>query len=356
MSKKAIVCSSMLLCVILAACGCAVSPRAKAHDACKRSAVRIASRLKVDPADDVWAMGIGFVVHESGYVITCWHTVSPPGPKRAALFGGEAYSARVVCAEKRLDVALLKIESNRTFPVAVLGDSRRLRLGDTVFAKRSPLDKGIVLLQGTVKVLNCGWGYFDFYQSDAIEFDAPIQPGSSGGPLFNVRGEVVGMVTSKNYDIPEHESYATPINTVLKTLAEQLRADGHHDLVTGMTVPPARGLAAVAAVTEGSPAQKAGIEPGDIVTGVDGVPVGRTLDYYIALIGRPAGTVIRLTLRRGNRTIETSLTLGRAPLRPADASRRRSAESTANETSGRGRRRTASWGSARCSTRGATSG
>jgi len=307
----------MFLCVILTACGCAVSPRAKAHDACKRSVVRIASRLKVDPADDVWAMGIGFIVHESGYVLTCWHTVSTPGPKRVALFGGEAYPARVVCAEKRLDVALLKIESKRTFPVAVLADSRRLRLGDTVFAKRSPLDKDIVLLQGTVKVLNCRWGYFDFYQSDAIEFDAPIQPGSSGGPLFNVRAEVVGMVTSKNYDIPEHESYATPINTVLKTVVEQLSADGHHDLVTGMTVPPACGRAAVAAVMDGSPAQKAGIEPGDIVTSVGGMSVGRPLDYHIALIGRAAGTVIRVTLRRGSRTIETSLTFGRAPLRPA---------------------------------------
>ena len=305
-------------CAALTICGCAtVPPEVRVRRACETSAVRVASKLTNDPKDDVIAVGAGVVAHKSGYVLTCWHTLATEGPKHVVSCDGKGYRARVVCAEKRMDVALMKIESDETFIPVALGDSAALRVGDAVLAKANVLDDGVVLTQGVVIDVSRGWGYFDFYQSDAIEFDAHIQPGNSGGPVFNDRTELIGIISSKNFDVAEDQSFATPINTVLRTLVAQLYADGRYYFDTGLDVP-SFGAATVAGVTDGSPGDKAGIRTGDVVTAVDGQPVSCAFDYHLALIGRSAGDVIPLKLRRGWFSPKATLTLGDIRLRPAE--------------------------------------
>jgi len=305
-------------CAALTICGCAtVPPEVKVLRACEKSAVRVVSKLTNDPKDDVMAVGTGVVAHESGYILTCWHTLATEGPKHIVFPDGRGHPARVVCAEKRMDVALMKIESDQKFTPVALGDSAALRAGDTVLVKGNVLDDGVVVTQGAVTVVSSGWGYFDFYQSDAIEFDAHIQPGCSGGPLFNDRAELIGIISSKNFDVPGDEGFATPINTVLRTLVAQLYADGRCYFDTGLDVP-AVGAATVGGVTDGSPGDRAGIRPGDVITAVDGRPVSCAFDYHLALIDRAAGDVIALELRRGWFGRQTTLTLGEIRFRPAE--------------------------------------
>lgn len=229
--------------------------------------------------------GSGFIIHPHGYALTNQHVVE--GATRIKVKAGqnpEEIEAEVVGSDANTDIALLKLKGNRKdWPVAPLGDSDKLNIGDFVVAIGNPfglemsVSLGIVSARGRNDVAPSGrMGLYDFLQTDAS-----INPGNSGGPLLNLQGEVIGINAAVN-TAGQGIGFAIPINMV-KRVASDLLDNGRvvrsyigvtidkvtPDLAENMGLSHPHG-ALVRQVAEGSPADKAGIEPGDIITHFSG--------------------------------------------------------------------------------------
>ncbi len=234
--------------------------------------------------------GSGFIISPDGYILTNAHVVDNATEIRVDLSNRRQYTAELVGSDPTTDVALVKIDAEGLNSVAI-GDSEALEVGEWVLAIGSPFGLEHTATQGIVSALSRSLpndNYVPFIQTDAA-----VNPGNSGGPLFNTDGEVIG-INSQIYSRSggyQGLSFAIPINTAM-AISDQLRAQGYATRgwlgVTiqdvdqalaesfGLTRPEG---ALVAAVTDGSPADKAGIESGDIVVGFD----GRSVEYSNAL-------------------------------------------------------------------------
>ena len=257
----------------------------------------------------------GLILSSDGYILTSAHVIRHVDDIQVRLDDGRRLRARVVGLDARSDVGVLKIAA-AGLPVAVMGDSSQLATGDWVAAIGAPFGfhgsftAGVV--SATRRFLN-GAGDIPFIQTDVA-----INPGSSGGPLFNSRGEVVAinaLIYSGNGGYMGI-SFAVPINLALK-IAHELRANGIvrrvHLGAEFQEVTPALAQsfgalgttgALVVQVHDGGPAHAAGLAVGDILTAIDGVSMARPLDLIDAIAARPAGTRCSLTVwRRGASTI-----------------------------------------------------
>src|SRR5262245_31285662 len=225
------------------------------------------------------ALGSGFVIHPSGYVVTNAHVVERSSTVQVRLASGRRLSGTVIGRDRRVDLALVKVESTEALPVLPLGDSERLAVGELVLALGHPfgleqtVSLGIVSRKGAP--LQAAAPGFDFIQTDAA-----VNPGNSGGPLVDMSGHVVGVNTmaARNGSI----GFAIPIN-LIKTLLPQLLAKGsvewgwlgvRIDEITeenvrdyGLDAP--RGVG-IEGVLPGQPAAKAGIRAKDVILEVDG--------------------------------------------------------------------------------------
>src|SRR6202521_3803811 len=258
----------------------------------------------------VRGIGSGFIISPDGYILTNTHVVSNSSKITVKLTDRREFDAKIVGQDERTDVAVIKIVAKGDLPVVRLGDSNKLRPGQWVLAIGSPFGFENSVTAGVVSATargNVGGegggssGYVPFIQTDVA-----VNPGNSGGPLFNLNGEVVG-INSQIYSRSggyEGISFAIPID-VANNVAEQLIKSGHVSRgrigVTTQEVTAATaenlGLerprgAAVASVESGGPADKAGIEPLDIIISVNGKPVETSgqLPSMIAEIkpGQPA--------------------------------------------------------------------
>jgi len=244
--------------------------------------------------------GSGFVIRKDGMVVTNNHVIDDAKDITVVFGDGRELSATVVGRDPKTDLAVLKVDGKGELPVARLGDSDGLDVGDWVVAIGNPFGLSNTVTAGIVSAKGraIGAGPYD----DFIQTDAPINPGNSGGPLFNEAGEVVGINTmifsqgGGNIGI----GFAIPIN-MAKRLIPELEDHGHvtrgwlgvsiqkltPDLGETLGVTDGHG-ALVAQVTEGSPAATAGIEPGDVITTYD----GKTVKDSAALPTLVAGTEI----------------------------------------------------------------
>lgn len=232
-------------------------------------------------------VGSGFVLSADGYVITNAHVVDGADEVFVRLIDRREFKARVIGADERTDVAVVKIDATG-LPAVRIGDVNRLRVGEWVIAIGSPFDLDNTVTAGIVSAKARDTGDF----LPLIQTDVAINPGNSGGPLINLRGEVVGI----NSQIFSRSggymgiSFAIPMDEAQR-VAEQLRTAGRvvrgrigvtidqvtKDIAESIGLPKAIG-AFVRSVAEGSPAEKAGIEAGDIVTRFDGKVVERSND------------------------------------------------------------------------------
>ncbi len=263
--------------------------------------------------------GTGFVIERSGYVLTNNHVVENSEEIKVRLVDNpEEMPARVVGRDEATDIALVKIDPPLPLAVAPLGDSDKVQIGEWVVAIGSPfgldhsVTAGIVSAKGRHDVRPGGSsaGYYDFIQTDAS-----INAGNSGGPLINVRGEVIGINTAMNPNA-QGIAFAVPIN-MAKAILPLLASHGYVPRswlgVQHQTVTPglkrAFGLDAtlgtiVSEVTGGGPAEQAGIVPGDVIIEFDGRPIRRAEDLHwlsaIAGAGRkvPIAVVHRGELRK----------------------------------------------------------
>ncbi|MBP1747792.1 MAG: degP-2 [Deltaproteobacteria bacterium] len=265
------------------------------------------------------SLGSGFIIDKEGYILTNNHVVEKASSIKVKLSDEKEYDAKIIGRDPKTDIALIKIDVRQSMPVAVLGDSEGLQVGDWVVAIGNPfglehtVTAGIVSAKGRI----IGAGPYDEF----IQTDASINPGNSGGPLLNLKGEVVGIntaIVSGGQGI----GFAIPINVARDMLA-QLKSKGKVArgwlgiVIQKMTPEIAKTFgvsesegAFVADVMENSPAEKAGIKRGDLIISYNGKKVkdNDTLPRLVAAteIGKKA----KLILIRDKRQMEVDVVVG----------------------------------------------
>jgi serine protease Do len=273
-------------------------------------------------------MGSGFIVAPEGYVVTNQHVVNGASEIQVTLHDGRKIRAELVGIDEKTDLAVLKVDSKEALPFARFGDSETTRVGDWVVAIGNPFGLGGSATAGIVSARgrDIQAGPFD----DFFQIDAPINQGNSGGPLFNLKGEVIGINSAiytpngGNVGI----GFAIPSN-LAEGVIEQLRATGRVERgFLGVTIQPldeeiaeSLGLssengALVASVVPGGPAEKAGIEPGDVIVAVDGDDVAqmKELTRRIAAMAPDARAEFEV-IRNGERR-KIDVRIGRTPSEP----------------------------------------
>jgi serine protease Do len=275
----------------------------------------------------VTGQGSGFFISADGYAVTNNHVVDKAENVQVTTDDGKTYQAKVIGTDPRSDLALIKVEGHGDFPVVHLADNSP-RIGDWVLAVGNPFGLGGTVTAGIVSARgrDIGGPYDDF-----IQIDAPVNRGNSGGPTFDVNGNVIGVNTA--IYSPSGGSvgiaFAIPAETVRKVVA-QLKDKGsvtrgwigvQIQSVTG-EIADSLGLksqegALVAEPQAGSPALKASIEAGDVITAVNGTPIKDARELARQIGSMPPGTSVKLTLlhRTGDKWNEktVSLTLGTLP-------------------------------------------
>ncbi len=264
--------------------------------------------------------GSGFVISDEGYILTNNHVVSGADEIKVKLSDGREFRGELKGADEKLDLALIKITSKNHLPLANLGDSDAIEVGEWVLAIGNPfglsqtVTAGIVSAKGRV----IGSGPYD----DFIQTDASINPGNSGGPLFNAKGEVIGINTAIVAG-GQGIGFAIPIN-MAKTVITQLRETGKvtrgwlgvavqpvtPDLASSFGMKNDQG-ALVSEVMKDSPAEKAGFQAGDIILEFDGKIITDMHELPRLAAVTPVGKKAAVKLFRNGKTLEKTVTIER---------------------------------------------
>ncbi|GEL43788.1 serine peptidase [Methylorubrum extorquens] len=269
-------------------------------------------------------VGSGFIISADGYVVTNNHVVDKAKTVQVTLDDGRTLDAKVIGKDSKTDIALLKITESGSYPYVQFGKGAP-RVGDWVLAIGNPFGLGGTVTVGIVSARgrDIGAGPYD----DFLQIDAPINKGNSGGPTFNVNGEVVGVNTA--IASPSGGSvglgFAIPAETV-QTVVDQLRTDGKvvrgylgvqvqpvtKDIAEGLGLDKAKG-ALVNDAESGTPAAKAGLKSGDVIESVNGVPVNNARDLSRLIAGLKPGTEVKLAYLRGGESEVATVELGTLP-------------------------------------------
>ncbi len=288
--------------------------------------------------------GSGFVIDPAGYILTNHHVIDGADRVTVTLSDGRALRATVVGADPAIDVALLHVTSATPLTAAPIGKSGALRVGEWVCAIGNPLGYVHSVTVGVVSFI--GRKLFDQSLDAFIQTDAAISFGNSGGPLINARGEVVGITTAISVQA-SNIGFAVPIDQVMGVLP-QLREAGRVSrgfigvALANVTPPLAAALklasdrgAMVQDVSAGTPAERAGLRPYDVIVGVDGQPVKSDEELIRAVASRMPGALAQLSVWRDGTVRQMPVKLTERPLaQPTRASRVRSDLQPADEPRG----------------------
>ena len=264
-------------------------------------------------------VGSGFIMSKEGYILTNNHVVEDADQIKVKLAGGKEFDGKIVGRDPKTDLALVKIAGDSDLQPLKLGNSDDLKVGNWVVAVGSPfgleqtVTAGIVSAKGRV----IGSGPYDNF----IQTDASINPGNSGGPLINLQGEVVGINTAIIAS-GQGIGFAIPIN-MAKEIAPQLQKRGHvtrgllgvtiqdvtPELAKSLGLKESKG-ALVSQVVPGGPADKAGIEQGDVIVNFDGQPVGDSKDLPRIVASTPVGKTVTVKLLRDGKEVERQAKVG----------------------------------------------
>ncbi|MES2025182.1 MAG: DegQ family serine endoprotease [Pseudomonadota bacterium] len=252
-------------------------------------------------------VGSGFIISPDGYVMTNAHVVDGADEVYVTLTDKREFKAKIIGADKRTDVAVVKIEGSN-LPRLAMGDSNKIRVGEWVIAIGSPFGLENSVTAGIVSAKARDTGDY----LPLIQTDVAVNPGNSGGPLINMRGEVVG-INSQIYSRSGGYmgiSFAVPIDEAMR-VSDQLRASGKvtrgrigvqigevtKDVAESLGLARAQG-ALVQRVEQGGPAEKAGVEAGDVILKFNGVGIERTSDLPRLVGGTKPGTRSTVTVWR----------------------------------------------------------
>jgi serine protease Do len=287
----------------------------------------------------VTGQGSGFFISADGYAVTNNHVVDKADSVEITTDDGKTYTARVIGADQRTDVALIKVDARRDFPYVRLAD-KPPRIGDWVLAVGNPFGLGGTVTAGIVSARgrNIGAGPYDDY----IQIDAAVNKGNSGGPTFDLDGNVIGVNTA--IFSPSGGSvgiaFAIPASTV-KSVVAQLRDKGNVSRGwIGVQIQPVTGEIAeslglktaegalVSGPQASGPAAKAGIVAGDVITAVNGHSIKDPRELALQIGGMAPGSAVQLTVWRKGAEKTISLRLGELP-------NQRDARTTTPESNGR---------------------
>lgn len=263
--------------------------------------------------------GSGFLISADGYLLTNHHVVDGAEAVLVTLTDGREFPARVVGTDARTDVALLKIDTALSLPYATLGESAGVQPGDWSLAVGNPfgLEHSVTLGIVSAKGRSIGAGPYD----DFIQTQASINPGNSGGPLFDIEGRVIGINTAI---VGQGIGFAIPIDQV-KPMLDELKTRGsvsrgwlgvqlaELDAGNASAMGATDGGVAVAQVTVGTPAEKAGLKAGDVVLSVDGVAVREAPGLVRAVGARKPGESLKLDILRDGKRRSISVLLAARP-------------------------------------------
>jgi serine protease Do len=249
------------------------------------------------------SVGSGFLIHENGYLVTNAHVVERAAECKAVFADGTELSAVAVASDPGTDLAVLKVDASKPLPFLRMGKSDDLMPGESVIAIGNPLGYQHTVTSGVISALNRELRFsHDRVYSGLIQTDASINPGNSGGPLLNIFGELIGVNTAIRGDA-QNIGFAIPVDRLhdlLPTILdlERLRrvdfglhfdSDGANGSVSGVRVK---------SVDPDSPAARAGVQVGDIVTAIDGRPTPEFMDAFGILSGAKTGRRLNLEVAR----------------------------------------------------------
>lgn len=269
--------------------------------------------------------GSGLIFDPRGYIVTNHHVVDGARSLEVILADGRRLEARVVGADPRTDLAVLKVEASN-LPAAELGDSDKVRIGDLAVAIGNPVSMEFqrTVTAGVISGLGRSLRVTPNNAIEVIQTDAAISPGNSGGPLVNALGQVIGINTAK-MSLPDVEGmgFAVPINTVKRVATELIQSgkvtrpwlgvgimELHEAAQRGITFD--RGVMVFEVVPNG-PAALAGIRVRDIILAVDGKPTDTYLGLRKLLESKRVGQRVALRVRRGDQEITVEVVLGQMP-------------------------------------------
>ena len=268
-------------------------------------------------------VGSGFIFSADGHILTNHHVIDGASGIQVKLRDGRRFQAEVVGSDERSDLAVLKIDGT-DFPVAELGDSDRLKVGELAFAIGTPLELSYTFTFGVVSAkgrnLGLGGNYDEFIQTDTS-----INPGNSGGPLCDIDGRVIGintLISGNNRGV----GFAIPIN-LARGVAEQLLTRGYVSRPwLGISIASLEDLAerasflqglesgvVVRGIEPGAPVQQSDLSPGDVITKVDGKQVALASDLQREILGKKIGQPVELEVWRNGRTLRLVVQTGEHP-------------------------------------------
>jgi serine protease Do len=271
------------------------------------------------------ASGSGVIFRSDGYLITNDHVVEGASSLSVELASGKSYTGRVIGSDQETDIAVVKIDAGE-LPIAALGSTKNLEVGQLAIAIGSPLGLaggpsvtvGVISALGRKVTVNRG-GASGKDLLDMVQTDAPIAQGSSGGALVNGNGAVVGITTAVAVTGAEGFGFATPID-IAKRVAEQIITTGKvvHPLIgiQGHTISQDQagqlgvdGGAEVTGIDPGTPAESAGLRPGDIIVSFDGQPLRSMDELIVGLRSHNPGDTVSLSVVRDGEHVAIRITL-----------------------------------------------
>jgi putative serine protease PepD len=264
------------------------------------------------------AEGSGFVYDTKGDIVTNQHVVDGATSVSVTFWNGAKYKARVVGSDASTDVAVVKVDAPSSLLVPLtLGDSGTVQVGDGVVAIGSPFGLAETVTSGIVSALHREiTSPNGFAIENAIQTDAAINHGNSGGPLLDLQGHVIGVNSQIQSDSGGNEGvgFAVPADTV-RSVASQILATGkaEHAYLGVAVQTSASGGASVGTIRAGTPAAHAGLRVGDVITAIDRTKVSSVDDLQSAIAAHKPGDKVTVTYKRSGTTHTVSVTLGTRP-------------------------------------------
>ena len=271
------------------------------------------------------ASGSGFIISPNGYILTNYHVIEASDTITVALYTGETYEAQVVGYDESNDIAVLKVEATQLTP-AVFGDSDQVNIGDDVLAIGNPLGElTFSLTAGKVSAKDREVTFSNGVMMNLLQTDCAINSGNSGGALFNLYGEVIGVTNAKYSGTGQGSAsidnigFAIPLNSVrgvIQSIMEKGYVSKPYIGVSVTDTPQEYQLyglpqgAAIRDVEPNSPAANANLQPGDIITHMDDTVITGSKELVRRLRSCTVGQTLKLTLYRKGDTLVLSITVG----------------------------------------------
>ena len=270
------------------------------------------------------ASGSGFIISDDGYILTNFHVIEDSDSISVSTYSGDSYEAELIGYDESNDIAVLKIDAEDLVPV-VLGDSDNLNVGDSVLAIGNPLGElTFTLTSGAISAKDREVTFSSNVTMDLLQTDCAINSGNSGGALFNLYGEVIGVTNAKYSSSSSGEAsidnigFAIPINSIMNIVTSIIEKGYIAKPYIGISVLDVSqetqqyGIPAGAAVQEAAengPAAQAGLKRGDVITAVDGTAM--TSNELVDYVSKASvGQQIKLTIYRQGQTMEITIAVG----------------------------------------------